>query len=303
MNTIKVAKFVLFISVAAGCIWYFFIKDYNYKITFTTPQSPGIVYDQLTKWNDGKTLNTKVITTLRQIPFSEVEQKLIVGDTVYKIYWSLEKKNDSITLVTAKIKDEKHSFKQNLQVPFFKNAFVKRSISTVKKFAENLNQNANYYKLSKVSNAKIPSKYCAYISLESRTQDKASAMVKNISIVMNYIRDNSIELSGNPFLEIKEWDIENDKIKFDFCFPIEEQASYPETNSVSFKKTIEQNALKVVFNGNYKISDRAWYTIMDYAKRNNLNIETLPTEIYLNDPHAGGNDLEWQAEIFMPLKQ
>ena len=163
-------------------------------------------------------------------------------------------------------------------------------------------KNAKNYKISKVSKVKIPSQNCAYISLESKLQDKANAMVKNIYLVMNYIKDNNIELTGDPFLEITEWDIVEDNIKFNFCFPIKEQNSYPETETISFKKTDEKEALKVVFNGNYKISDRAWYKIIDHAKTNAIDIENLPVEFYLNDPHAGGDDLKWEAEIYMPLK-
>ena len=48
----------------------------------------------------------------------------------------------------AKIKDEQHSFMQNLQVPFTKNAFVKQSVSVVKAFSEILIQNEKNYRLS-----------------------------------------------------------------------------------------------------------------------------------------------------------
>ena len=302
MTRIKLIKFAVLFIVVPVCIWYFIVKDYNYKVTFTTDQSASIVYEYLTKWNDDKSSNIKVISTLDQTPFYQIQQKLIVDDSFFKICWNIERKNDSTTLVTAKIKDEKHSFKQNLQVPFYKNDFVKRSISTVKKFAENLDQNGKNYNVSKVTKDIIASRNCAYISLESRLEDKASTMVKNISVIMNYIKGNKIVLTGNPFLEITAWDIENNEIKFDFCFPIEEQNTYPETHVVQFKKTKGKDALKVIFNGNYKISDRAWYTIIDYAKYNDIEIENLPVEVYLNDPHSGGDELKWEAEIYMPLK-
>ncbi len=302
MIKIKSIKYILFLFLIGGVTWYFAIKDYNYRVTFKTHQAPGIVYDHLIKWNNGERADNKVVTVLKQSPFFEIEQELIVGDSIFKIQWTLEKDNDSTTLVIAKIKDEKHSFIQNLQVPFYKNAFVKRSISTVKKFGEGLLQNAKNYKVSEVTKDKIPSQYCAYISLESKPQDKASIMVKNIYVVMNYIRENNIKLTGNPFLEITKWDVVKDSIKFNFCFPIAERSQYPATNTVKFKKFKEQNALKTVFNGNYKISDRAWYVIMDHAKTKEIEIDNLPIEVFLNDPHDGGNDLEWQAEIYMPIK-
>ena len=296
-------KFLIAFILLGGLTWYFIIKDYNYRVTFTTSQAPGIVYDHLTKWNNGENVNNKIVNILTQSPFSEIQHELVTGDSIFKIHWILTKKNDSTTLVTARITDEKHSFKQNIQVIFNKNAFVKRSLSIVQNFGESLIQNAKNYKVSKISKDTIPSQNCAFISLECKTQDKAKTMVKNIYVVMGYIKDNNLELTGNPFLEITEWNVANEIIKFDFCFPIEERDQYPETDVVKFKKTKEKAALKVIFNGNYKISDRAWYTIMDYAQTNKIDIDELPVEVFLNDPHEGGNDLKWRAEVYMPIKK
>ena len=72
---------------------------------------------------------------------------------------------------------------------------------------------------------------------------------------------------------------------------------------MKFKKTTEKRALKTIFNGNYKISDRAWFSIIDYASTKGVEIEQLPVEIFRNDPHSGGNPLEWEAEVYMPIKE
>jgi len=293
----RIIKFIFLFVLVAGLTWYFLLKDYNYKVTFTTAQSPGIVYDHLLELKDGNNL----IELIERTPFKSVNQKIISSDSIFSINWLLEKKNDSTTLVVVKIKDEESSFKQNLCAIFIKNDFVKKSISIVKDFRDVLIENAQNYKLSNVTKAVIPEQHCAYISLESKRDQKASTMTKNIYIVMYYIKDNNLELVGDPFLEITEWDIDNDIIKFDFCFPIKEQNTFPETNAVSFKKTTEKEALKVIFNGNYAVSNMAWYKLMDYAETNHIDIDLLPVEFYLNDPHTGGNDLEWEAEVYMPI--
>ncbi len=46
--------------------------------------------------------------------------------------------------------------------------------------------------------------------------------------------------------------------------------------------------LKADFNGNYRISNYAWYYLLDEAERKGLNISPTPIEVYLNDPHEGG---------------
>jgi len=294
---LKIAGIVL---VLLG-VWYFFIKDYNYKITFKTPQIPAIVYNQIIKYNDGEPKNTKVVRVLNKSPFNEIQQELKRGDSVIKLNWVLSKVNDSITLVTLKIKDEAHSFKQNFQAIFSKNAFVKNRISKATQFGENMNHEAESYKISSVTKAEIPAFNCAYISLESTIENKAMTMLNNIEMLTNYIRDNNMEISNHPFSEITNWNIENDSINFNFCFPIKEMENYPFTERIKIKKTLKKKALKIVYNGNYKYSDKAWYGIIEYSKSNNINIEMTPFEIYLNDPHQGGDPLQWKADVYMPL--
>ena len=301
MFRLKSLKFILPIVLIVVGIWYFVIKDYNYRITFTINQPQGIVYHGLTKWNNGELPNNKVVTTLNQTPFNQISQSLMVGDSVFKINWELKKKNDSSTFVIAKIKDEKNSFKQNLQVPFTNNTFVKQSISVVKNFSETLLLNKKNYKISDVTRDKIPTRYCAYIPLQSSTEGKAITMVRNIPKIMNYIKGNNIQITGSPFVEVTNWDIVKDSISFNFCFPIQKTNSYPKTDQVFFKQTKEREVLKTIFNGNYKISHMAWYKIINYAEVNNIKIDKLPVEFFLNDPHAGGNDLEWVAEVYIGI--
>jgi effector-binding domain-containing protein len=302
MKLSRVFKIVGILLVFLG-VWYFFIKDYNYKITFKTNQVPAIVYNQIIKYNDGEPSNNKVVSILNKTPFNEIQQELKSGDSVIKLNWFLSKVNDSTTLVTLKIKDEAHSLKQNFQALFFKNSFVEKRISKVQQFGKEINQEAESYKISLVTKAEMPFYNCAYISLESTVQNKAITMLKNIEVLTNYIRDNNLEIGNNPFSEITDWNIENDSIKFNFCFPINEMDNYPLNESVKIKKTIKKEALKIVYNGNYRDSDMAWYGIIEYAKSNNISIKLRPFEIYLNDPHQGGNALEWQAEIYMPINE
>jgi len=61
--------------------------------------------------------------------------------------------------------------------------------------------------------------------------------------------------------------------------------------------------LKAIYNGNYITSDRAWYALLDYAAKNGIAVTGLPIEIFNNNPNMGTNELEWETEIFMPLKE
>ena len=60
--------------------------------------------------------------------------------------------------------------------------------------------------------------------------------------------------------------------------------------------------MKAIYNGNYITSDRAWYSLHDYANKNNIKIEENPTEIFHNNPNMGGDELKWKTEVFIPIK-
>ena len=77
----------------------------------------------------------------------------------------------------------------------------------------------------------------------------------------------------------------------------------PDTKTINFKQTEEFKALKAIFNGNYRLSDRAWYELIDHAQSLGLDFEMTPHEIFRNDPHSGGNELEWVAEVYLPVKE
>lgn len=301
--TKKSILYLIVIVVLALGIWYFFIKPYNYQVSFTTKQSQSIVYDHLANWHDGKSRSDSVVSLISKNPFSGIIQDYKFGDSVFKFNWDLKMIDANTTKVTAKVKDEKHSIMQNLYIISSDNHFKNKSITTVQKFGESLMKNAENYRIHEVTDSVIPAQHCAYISVKSKINEKASAMLKNIFYVMNYIKEHdTIQLAGHPFLEVTEWNVENDSLKFDFCFPINKMKNYPKLPSnVHIKQTKEHKALKTIFNGNYRISDRAWLQLRDYAAFNDIKINNLPVEIFHNDPHTGVNALDWKAEVFMPV--
>jgi len=300
----KKIVFVVGVMVVVTVIgWYFFIKGYHYKITFETDQAPGIVYNTLVGWNNWEpSSKNKVVSTIEKKPFSFLTQQLKVSDSVIKIKWLLERKSDSVTKVSVFLKDDKHDLMQKLKIPFKKTDFVKRSLSTVKKIKEGLEFHNTEYGLSPIDSSLFPERTCAYITLSGKLNEKANLMIAHTIDVMEYLRDNNIKLMDDPFVEVTNWDLKKDSITFDFCFPIKKQNEYPKSSIVNIKTVKSKRALKTIFNGNYRISDRGWYTLLDYAERHHVKIETNPIEVFLNDPHAGEEELKWKAEIYMPIK-
>ena len=300
----KKALYGILVIVILGLGWYLFIKDYNYKIRFETPHAPGTVYSTLLNWDLSKSEAIDSLILIDSEPFETLQYEVQLGDSTFTYNWNIERINDSLSAVTAYVKDNQNSFKQNLLVPFKKTEFVKRNIEMVQNMMNGLHAHANIYKvdMSNVEEVTVESQYCAYITLSSSIYKKGNTMISNIGLIMNYIRDNDIPIKGDPFVQIQDWDIENEKITYDFCFPIEKIENLPPTKTIKFKNTPEFKGLMAKFNGNYRLSDRAWYELLDYADNKNIDLQYRPFEIYRNDPHAGGNEMEWTAEVYMPLK-
>jgi effector-binding domain-containing protein len=62
------------------------------------------------------------------------------------------------------------------------------------------------------------------------------------------------------------------------------------------------DAIKTDFYGNYSISDITWYSLAEEAKKQGYRRNNKLIEVYFNDPHSGGNELEWKAEIYMGIE-
>lgn len=300
----KLFSYAIVGVILIGLIWYLFIKDYNHKITFEASHSPGTIYATLYNWSSSKGADIDSVILKDSAPYDYLDYDVHIGDSLFQYRWEIDRLNDSTSKITAYIIDPVNSFKQNITVPFKKTDFKKRNISTVSKMMNGLYIHEKEYKSTVIKGEEfvVPEQYCAYISLSSKIYQKGNTMISNIGLIMNYIKDNNILLTGDPFLKVTNWNLKEESIEYDFCFPIKELDSMPETKTIKFKKVQGFRALKAIFNGNYRLSDRAWYALQDYAESKNKEIALFPFEVYKNDPHSGGNELEWTAEIFMPLK-
>ena len=295
-------KFFLKILIffAIGSILYFFLKDYNHKYSFTIDQSPRVVYDHLIRW---KHSNDSLVNQINIDKYEgrKLIQEINIGNYTYRYKWNLKQVDERETKVIVKVLDINNRLNQNLNSLDQQSNFFITNNKLIKDFGQSLIQNKKNYFLSDVEISSIPTLFSAYITLQSSSEDKALVMRNNIHRVMYYLNDNNIDLLSAPFLEIIEWNLEKDSLKFNFSFPIVER-NYRENNDVNFKKNQERKALKIIFNGNYKISDRAWLTLLDYAEYNRIDVEKTPIEIFLNDPQAGGDELDWEANVYLPLK-
>ena len=296
--------YVLLLVVSVLLFWYFFLKKYDYRISFKTTSSPAIVFTALEYWNNSKHLDKTNITVENQEPFTSYSYSLKDDDTQISYDWQIKKVSDSISEVNIYTKDLKNSLKQKLEVPFRKNSFVEKSTNEVKRFTDYLSEIKQGFRIE--IGQPIPhnfeEKYYAYVSSKGKIKNKANLMFQSIGSVMAYLKGNQIDLDGDPFLIVKSWDQKTGEIEFDFCFPIKKSDQKAAGNNIKFGYLKRFQALKAEFHGNYRDSNFAWNALLDYADENDISIKRLPVEIYRDDPHNGGNPIDWTAEIYFPLK-
>ncbi len=294
-------KFVWSLSILllGALVWYLFLKPNDYQVTFKTKAIPGTINQVIKLWAN----RLEKSKLLDQKDLQHFSHQIQFNDSIYTYEWNIKPLNDSTSQVKVLVTDVENSLSNKIAIPFSETDFEKRTKNTIKDLMEILREHIKSFKVTITGLDEIPSKYCAYVSLKSVQKEKAFKMMENYPFLNSVLAQNKIQLDGPPFIQIEDWDMQTDSIAFNFCYPIKKPDTLPQITGVKYKQIQGQKAIKAIFNGNYIISDRAWYAMIDYAKKNNLTIQKQPIEVFYSNPNMGGDELTWKAEIYMPLKQ
>ncbi|QLG45733.1 GyrI-like domain-containing protein [Costertonia aggregata] len=293
----KIALLFGFI-ILAGSIWYLFIKPFDYLVTFKVKALPGTINQTIKTW----AVSSDNITTVQQKDIHTISQRIKFGDSIHHYDFEIVQLNDTVSKIKVFIKDKENSFQNKLTIPFADTPFEENCIKTVKDLSRTIIDHLGDFKVTVVGEENIAPKFCAYVPLKGTQLQKASGMMKNYSLLSGYLAGKNIELDGNPLVEITKWDVATDSIYYNFCFPVIKPDTIPQNSIIQFKEIKSSKAVKAIYNGNYISSDRAWYALQQYAKNEGLETVEKPLEIFYNNPGLSSNELEWKAEIFMPLK-
>ncbi|MCK0146270.1 AraC family transcriptional regulator [Arenibacter sp. F26102] len=295
----KIIYFVAFLLIIS-LVWYLFLKPYDYSVSIKSKTFPGTINQSIKLWGNAN----KNTVLLEQRDFLSIDQQLSFNDSIFQYQWRIAPINDSTSRIKVYIKDVDHSLMNKLSIPFSDTDFEKRTKRTILEFNDLLNDHIEKFRVTVMDTLQqLPETYCAYIPLKASQLSKAKGMMQNYPILSTVLVDNNVELNGRPFLEITNWDREVDSISYNFCYPIIKSDSLPQNGIIKYKKFNGLKALKAVYNGNYITSDRAWYALLNYAEKNGLEVSETPVEVFFSNPNIGGNEIEWIAEIYMPLKE
>ncbi|WP_373516659.1 AraC family transcriptional regulator [Pricia sp.] len=278
-------------------IWYFFLKPHDYVVRFEIKALPGTINQTLKSW--GAKLGDAEF--LGQDGISDLKYRIKFNDSTYIYHWKLQAVNDSVSKVKVYVTDDAHSLANRMAIPFSTTDFENRTKKTVEEFAKVLKEHLDSFKASVTGKDTIPAKYCACVALKGTQGDKARGMMEYYSLLTGMMSEKNIDLDGRPMIEVEDWNMQNDSLTYNFCFPVIKSDSLPQRPSIFYKQIAKKPAIRAVYNGNYITSDTAWYALLDYAGKNNIPIDKKPLEIFHANPNMGGDALKWQAEIFMPI--
>lgn len=291
---------IIAIAIVGWAVWYFLIKEEHYTISFTTDQPVGLVQEHLVRWPRYQAKDIDSVSLENKGP-DRVDQKVFVGDSLHLYNWTLSSESFGKTKVAVSVTDPEYSFKQKWLSLFGQTNLSKRSVQNVRNVHEALEIESEKFRVHSIKDTTVQGQFCVYLPVKTTSTSKARSMLQHIAPIMDYINTNELELQGDPFLEVTSWDAETDALSFDFCFPLQPSDSLPKSNLLQFKTSESFKALKAEYNGNYNSSGRSWHYLLEYARYNDIKVDSLATEYYLNDPHEGGDPLLWKALIFLPL--
>lgn len=294
----KVLSVILFLAIAA-LVWYLFINPYDYRVSFKANTFAGAINQTIKTWD--KTKNT-VEPVIQEGNIYQLKQQLKFGDSLQTYHWKIEPIDATTSLVKVGIKDENNSLLNRITTPFKNTDFEKRTKKELLEFNDVLAEHIKIFKVKIEGEEELGATSCACVSLEGPQMSKANGMMQNYNYLSSLVSQYNIELNGRPFIQVNNWDMQNDNISYDFCFPIIPSEDLPEWKNISYKKFYGGTMLKAIYNGNYITSDRAWYALLDYAEKNNIAVESTPIEFFYNNPNMGVNETSWKAEVYLPLK-
>ncbi len=297
-------KIIIVLSVlfSLSLVWYLFIKESDYCISFKVNTATGTVFQGIQEWSAIQhQKHNENYTILEKRNFDLIKHEMKKGNTQFEYTWDIKSINDSVTKVSVGIKELNHGLYNKLTAPFFDTSFKKEQIKKITDFKKGLSEHIKNFKVKIEGEGTSEETFVAYISLKSVLQEKAQNMIMSDAGITGFLFDNKIKIIGRPYVEIINWNLESETIDFNYCFPIDKDTKVIANETVKFKTLPALKGLKATYYGNFRTSDRAWFTLLDYAKKNNIKLQKKVLEHFLANPFNGGNELEWETQIIIPF--
>ena len=144
--------------------------------------------------------------------------------------------------------------------------------------------------------------------LEQTFTSEISKIPKNSEIVIskitNFCKQNTITISGKPFIIYNTYDSANGLARISICIPIKEDIFIVEGSDIMSKKLKAFQAVKTTMTGDYTHSKAALDKTKEYIKANNLtkDFSFSHVEVFVLGKKEEKSPSKWITEIYIPVK-
>ena len=289
----------LLVSLAVGaCVYYLFLRPFEYRVKLKTRTLPGDVIQTVKIWN--RSLEKSQVVEVDSL--DGLEQVITRNNRVYHFTWRFDALSDSVTSINVMITEPGQVLKNKILIPFSEQPIEVDAREIMYNFHHVLREHLTITRVKVVGESNLDSAFCICKSIEGPQIEKAYGMMREFVSLTNFISEFNLKVKGYPMVRITEWRHSAGEVKFDFCFPIIADETLPQIDAFTFKKFAASRALKAEYFGNYITSDRAWYELLNYARENGYEVTGLPVEYFQNNPNLGINETQWKAEIYLPIR-
>ena len=284
-------------------------EDPNMQIDYAEKtEGEGASYSwKSEKVGDGSMRTTKVI------PAKEIEQEITfntpMGDSDSDIYWKFEE-TDSVgkTKVTWGMKGEQ-SFMEKVYMSFQDEDFettLKTMFDTgLNNLEEVVEESMEAYSINVDGITEYGGGYYMFVSQASSRNDIGAKMGPMFGQVMQYMQQNNLQQSGQPFAIYNQVNEQSNSVIFSAAIPVKERVVVPPGSSVQNGFMEPVPALKVTLKGNYTNIPEAYEKANAYMAENGLqpNQDRNMFEIYANDPGNVPNPADYLTELYLPVQK
>lgn len=279
--------------------YYIFLRPFEFEVKFKAATLPGDLIETIRIWD--RSFNNE--NSLKVDSLSRLRQTIIWKGRSYIYDWHFIMMNDTTTKVNIQISEPSHSVRNKLLIPFTNQQIENDASEISNTFYGILKEHLKITSVKIVGKAYLDSSFCVCRLLETDQISKANGMMRDYTLLASFIDAHKLLLAGPPNVRIREWNHDKGLLKFNFCFPIKPSDSLPTTDSLIYKKFKGEKVIMAEYHGNYITSDRAWYELILYAKKNGYKVTGLPIEYFYNNPNLGLSQDKWRAEVYLPIAE
>lgn len=310
----KASKYLLFLLLIAiiGISIYVAVQPNSYEVTRSkTINAPSaVIFDIVT---DTSTIDlssfwkkTENLKTISKSPNDSITLKF-ASKAIPKseLIWYFHPDGSGSTKVVRKLVAYKLSFMTKAKAVLFKGKQkemadqLERSLQLLD---ANVTQSMEFYDIKVDGITEHGGGFYMYKTTSSTASNISNMMAQQYADILNFMRDNSISITGMPFTIYNEMN-ENGSVIMSNAIPVQNQVTVTDGSNILCGYMERTRVLKTTLKGNYTNLEAAWNAAFKHLKDNGLEqSEAKPFEIYTNDPSDVPNPANWITELYIPLK-